>query len=153
MKKEEIPASIWRRSFAYIVDLLIINLILVAPFQKILNIPNQSYQETYNFLINNPNTMYSILFASMILFILILLYWSLLEYYISQTIGKMLFGISVISLKKNLTFKQTLIRNLSKFSLPLLIVDSLNILIKSKNQRYLEKISNTLVITNNPEVI
>jgi uncharacterized RDD family membrane protein YckC len=153
MKKEEIPASIWKRSFAYVIDLLIINILLIYPFQNTLDLKNMSFQETYTYLMNNPTIMYSMLFSSIIVFFLILFYWALLEYYTSQTVGKMIFNIKVISLKNKLTLKQTLIRNLSKFSLPLLILDSLNILMKKKSQRFLEQVSDTLVIINNPEVI
>ena len=75
--------------------------------------------------------------------LIIILYFSVFEYKLHQTIGKMLFRIEVVSAKK-LTFTQCLLRNLSKISLVVLFIDTLYML-RSGSLRFLDKIAQTQV--------
>ena len=76
-----------------------------------------------------------------------MIYWIILEYKVRQSIGKYIMNIYVTSTTKNLGFSQVIIRNITKISLPLLILDVLY-MINNKGQRYTEKLSNTKVIEN-----
>jgi len=76
--------------------------------------------------------------------VILILYFSLMEYKLEQTIGKFITNIKVKT-KGKLRFKQALIRNLSKASTIVLLIDSIPIIFKNKKQRYLERLSKTEV--------
>jgi|TARA_Y100000310_G_scaffold341870_1_gene442624 uncharacterized RDD family membrane protein YckC len=134
-------APFWKRVIAYIIDILIINSIVVLPFRDSLN---EIYKGEMLFKVSF-NDIKSVLLMSMIIAILSLIYWVVLEYRIQQTIGKHIMNIYVISMTKKINFSQIIIRNVTKISLPLLILDILYML-NNKSQRYTEKLSNTKVI-------
>ena len=134
-------APLWKRVVAYIIDILIINSIVVLPFRDSLN---EIYKEGALFNVNF-NDIKSVLLMSVIIAILSLIYWVILEYKIQQTIGKHIMNIHVISMTKKMDFSQVIIRNVTKISLPLLILDVLYML-NNKSQRYTERLSNTKVI-------
>ncbi len=143
------PASLTRRTLAYLVDSLILNFILLSPILKeIKNIvgENISFGASYEFFVNNPQKVSVVLVLGLVLVILTILYYSILEFKLRQTIGKMLFDIKVISKKANFKYSQTLIRNLSKPISILFIFDVLYLILKKQNQRFFEKISNTTVM-------
>ena len=78
--------------------------------------------------------------------ILTVLYWSVFEYNLKQSPGKMLLKIYVNPTDKNLTFSHAVVRNLSKMSGLLLLIDCLYMVIKKTNQRYLETVAKTEVL-------
>ena len=144
MKKGETtfytPAARWKRILAYIFDMSLINLLAVLPFKSAL----ESYS-TYTLAfskIQDPTLYLSII----IIFSLSLFYFITLELNLSQTLGKMLFKIKTVSTQGQLTFKQTLLRNLTKPFPLLLFVDSLYTILKSTHQRLFERLSDTEVI-------
>ncbi len=140
MKKFEMPAPLWKRGLAYIIDMIIVNVFIISPFNPIFKgVRFTNIKDIYS--ISNPN----LFLALVIISILTILYFTILEYKLRQTLGKSLLNISVISLNKKLTFSQTLLRNLTKPFVILLIIDTFYIIV-SKDQRYLEKISKTKVI-------
>ncbi len=129
-------APLWRRVLAYFIDTIVITIIVYPLYQFTENRPS----------IFKISMMTSeMILATIIIAVLIILYFVIMEYFLGQTIGKMLLKIKVISFIKQLTFKQCLIRNLSKFSSFLLLLDSLFFL-KTIHYRYLELISQTEVI-------
>lgn len=134
---------LWKRIIAYLIDILIINLIIITPFKKIINqTPNiKNISQLYSFLQTSKNFIY----ISIIISILTLLYWTIFEYKFHQSIGKMLLNLYVKSKTKKLEVWQCFVRNVTKISLPLLALDCLYLL-KTKNIRYFEKLSNTKVI-------
>jgi len=125
-----------KRGIAYLLDLLIINLIIIVPFGSVL----KDYEIGLFSFSFSQDLILSI--SIIIILVLMLAYFSVLEYKVQQTIGKMIMGIYVKS--KNLTFKNALIRNITKPFLFLLILDSLFLFGKGK-KRFTEKISNTEV--------
>lgn len=143
------PASFTRRALAYIVDSFILNLILLSPIinqiKKIVG-ENTDFTSSYYFFIENPQKVSAILLLGLVLVILTILYYSILEFKLRQTIGKMLFDIKVMSKKASFKYSQTLIRNLSKPISILFIFDVLYLILKKQNQRFFEKISNTIVM-------
>ena len=143
-------AGFWKRSLAFIFDLLVINIIIFWPFQKLFS--------KYFTGISKENLMMSeslipgkIYFAIMIIFILIWLYFTFFDYYLGQTIGQMMLNIKVISLTDNMLFWKALIRNafvlpiLPVFYIPILwIVETLYMIFYK--ERFLEKITATRTI-------
>ena len=85
------------------------------------------------------------LLIGFIVSILTILYWTILEYKIQQTIGKALMNLYVQSRTKKLSFTQILLRNITKISAPLLILDTIY-MFKTKTLRFTEILSNTYVI-------
>ena len=143
------PAPLWKRTFAYVIDVLIVDLVIVLPFQPLLNKisgKGENFAEMYAFFNNNPANIKIIFFVSLLISLFTVLYWAILEYKLKQSVGKMIMKIYVRSKTKNLTFYQCFVRNISKMSLLPLVVDCSYMFFKKTNQRYLEKITNTEVI-------
>lgn len=146
------PASVWKRLFAFVLDILIIDLVAGYPFRKMLEnmIPIGPYTEVYQFLVNNPQLKGTLFMMSIALAILAILYFSLLEYYTGQTIGKMLANITVESETKKLLFWQCLVRSL--FLLPffpfflLWVIDPMWMIYTKGKKRLSDVISKTKVI-------
>ena len=121
-----------KRVVAYIVDIILISLILAPLFRVTLT---TDIFDVRSILVG---------LASLIV---TLLYFVLMEYYLNQTIGKMLLGLSVRNnLKGNLLLGQIILRNLTKIATLLLILDTLYLYIKRSDQRYFEVISKTRVV-------
>ncbi len=131
------PVSLWKRVLAFFIDFIIINLIVVLPFSNFFeNI------DVYSLDIIGSE----IIFVSLIIIVLTLLYWVVLEYLLKQSVGKAILNVYVRSKDKNLKLWQCIVRNLTKVSLILLILDSLPVIFKNSYQRFFEKLSNTEVI-------
>ena len=153
-KLRAVPVSLWKRVFAYFVDLAVINFIVVLPFQKVMQkmveVKSEKFMELFRFFEGNPETIKTVFFVSLLVSILTILYWAVLEFKLKQSVGKMLFKIYVRNTKKgNLKFSQCLIRNITKVSLIPIALDSLYMIFTKQHQRYFEKISNTEVIDKN----
>lgn len=134
-------ASIWQRIISYVIDFLIVNVIIAAPFDKLIE-KNISIEKL---LIGDLNNVYFVLVVSLVSGIISVFYWAILEYKIEQTLGCLIAGIKVKGEK--LKFSQMFLRNISKISLLLLIIDSLPLLFK-KEQRYTERLSKSYTIKN-----
>ncbi len=145
MKKTKKIASKTRRFFAYLIDILILDLIIVYPFKNLL----KSFNLDLNW--NNINQLSQIsnygllLTIGLSIGILSLLYWVFMEWKLKQTIGKMIFNIKVIS-EGNLEFWQALVRNISKPINILLLVDILYMLINKTHLRLFDKLAKTEVV-------
>lgn len=143
------PASLFKRAIAYFIDILIIDLIIVLPFNKpIKNITGQDngFFAFYNFILNNPEKIAQLALISLIISILSLAYWSILEFKLRQSIGKMIVNIKVMSKKRRFSFWQCIVRNISKPITILFLFDILYLILKKEKQRYFEKLSNTIVV-------
>lgn len=136
------PAQIWKRIVAFLIDMLLINVFVIMSFSP------------YILKAINPNT-YEINpgFGGLFLAIglLILAYFSILEYLIAQTPGKILMNLYVISLDgKLLTMKQTILRSL--FLVPifpfyyLITMDPIFMLFNKNFQRLTEFFGKTIII-------
>jgi uncharacterized RDD family membrane protein YckC len=143
-----LKVPLWKRVFAYIIDILIISLVLapLSSFSTVADLTDtSSWSDTAMFSAVATYGPQFIIF-SIIVAVLTLLYWALLEYYTKQSIGKMLFKIQVKSKGKQLRLNQCLIRNVSKISSLLLLIDVIYMLVKKKNQRFFDKLANTEVV-------
>ena len=148
------PALIWKRVVAFLIDIIILNLTVLFPFRKLFQgiIPkNYSLSEAYGILSSSAN-YYSIVTISFAMSILIILYFLMLENKMSQTIGKYLMRIHVVSDNNSLKKWQLLTRNLIFIpALPfvlLWIIDPLFMFFTNTNQRLTEILSKTKVVEN-----
>ncbi|MBI3027237.1 RDD family protein [Candidatus Woesearchaeota archaeon] len=155
LPKEKIfvgPAMLWKRIAAFLMDMLIINLIVLFPFRILFEdlVPkNYSFSEAYKFLSSVNYTSYLSL-LSLVVSILIVLYFVMMEKKMGQTIGKMVFRIYVVSDNNNLKTWQLLVRNLAFipiFPFVLLwILDPSFMFFTKTNQRLTEILSKTKVM-------
>ncbi len=108
-----ILCSTWKRLAAFIIDFLIIDIVLLFPFQKIAEkISGFSGGSIITF-------QSSLIYLALAISIIFILYFAIFEYATGQTIGKMLMKIISISAKgKRMSFWQALGRNL--FILPVI---------------------------------
>ena len=147
------PATVWKRLFALIIDLMIIYLTILFPFERIIQngMPKfSSYSEAYQFLISNQGYTKTLTIISAVMSIFAILYFAILEFKIQQTPGKLLMRIEVVSDAKELTFWQCMVRSL--FLIPvfpfflLLVIDPLFLLFTKTHQRLSEILSKTKTV-------
>jgi uncharacterized RDD family membrane protein YckC len=119
----QVPASLFKRFLAMIIDLFIINLVIVTPFRGnlIAKIPTTEFTESLKYLTENPgitNSLYSMMIA---IFFMIFLYFVIFDVKLGQTPGKMLLKIYSISEipKQPLGLWNSLLRNLGILLIPL----------------------------------
>ena len=143
-KKEEYKkASLARRAIAYIIDSIIITLVVIYPFQSYLKKINKEINIQDLFTTKLSADLY-VIFSTVA--ILSLVYFIAFEYYLKQTIGKMIMKIKVISTKKKFSIFQILIRNISKVVDILLVVDVIYLLLSKEKERLFGKLSKTRVV-------
>jgi len=101
IKEQYSFAGFWMRFWAYLLDLIVIGSIyrlLIDPFYTLLDIQKSS------FIFSSNQILSAVVFFS---------YFILMTKYLGQTLGKMVFGLEVISLKKEkLTWGDVLFREL-----------------------------------------
>ena len=116
LKKEQV--SIWRRGLAFLVDIIIIQFIVNLNFNKLLESElsnDKTLVELFNYTIENySNLEPKLMLISIITAVAALLYFTILEWKLKQTLGKMLLRIEVKSENKKLELWQALLRNLPK---------------------------------------
>ena len=128
-------ASIFKRLFAFVADLFILNFVVVYPFSELISYYNSGFT-------NISQGMYVIV---VIISLLALGYFVLMEWYFKKTLGMMLLRIEASG---NINFLTALTRHLYlvpmfPFSL-LIIIDPLWLLFKG--ERLTEKITRTKTI-------
>ena len=162
------PAVAWKRVIAFMIDMMIINLVILFPFMGLFEgiiSEGHSFSDAYRIL---GSTSYSgfLASASFIMSILIIMYFYMMERKMSQTIGKMLMKVYVadardkaanessrsISGNKDLKAWQLLARNMvfiPLFPFVLLwILDPLFMFFTKTSQRLSEILSRTRVVEN-----
>ncbi len=172
-KKYVIPASVLKRLFAFVIDLFIVNIFIVSPFNPLFaSFASDSFTSAYDVLISNPEARNALSLAMAIITIMVLLYFCILQIKFGQTIGMMILNIYVIKvpdagvvseLKKTQRkvskvpsfdikpgFLDSLIRNL--FLIPffpfmlLWLIDPLFMFLNKNSQRLMEVFSKTLTV-------
>lgn len=134
------PATFFRRVIAYFLDAIIVSLIIGLPLAA-----EAFNEEKFPFEFNGDFDIKDLIRTTAVS-VLTVLYWSVFEYNLKQSPGKMLLKIYVNPTDKNLTFSHAVVRNLSKMSGLLLLIDCLYMVIKKTNQRYLETVAKTEVL-------
>ena len=134
------PAPLWKRAVAYIIDLVVLDLIIAFPFRN--------HFKTYN-LSNIQDILHaskdqSLTTLAFALGILSLLYWVILEYNVHQSLGKMFMNIYVAP--QEITLIQIIIRNITKLFQVALLIDILYMIFKRSHQRLFEVFSRTEVV-------
>lgn len=147
------PALIWKRIAAFFIDIAVINLFVLFPFRSLFQgiMPKDyNFSEAYRILSSSANFTGFLTSVSLVMSILIMLYFLMLERKMSQTIGKMLMKVYVMSDNKDLKAWQLLARNLvflPVFPFILLwIADPLFMFFTKTNQRLSEILSRTRVV-------
>ena len=145
------PALVWKRALAFFIDMLIINFIILFSFRRLFQeiIPaSLSFRETFK-LVNAPGLSSLIFTTSVFAAILMILYFTILEGRLKQSIGKIFTNIYITSETKELKLWQLLVRNL--FLIPffpfilLWIIDPIFMLFTKDNKRLSEILSKTKV--------
>ncbi len=156
--KTKLPEKTYiaRRIFAYLVDIFLIQLVVQWPFKSKINALLQTKQgilQTYSALLSGELVISSelqhVLFIVSVVFVITsLLYFTILEWKLRQTVGKVIFGIYVATTEKKLNLWQVLLRNITKSlaltNLGFLFIIDLLYMIFAK-QRLTEKWSKTYV--------
>ena len=112
MKMVEVQSSFWRRTLAFLIDILIINAIILSPFRAAIEslLPGiSSTTEIISFLSSAdlPVSLYLIAFS---ISLLVYLYFVLMDFKIGQSVGKAIMKLSIKP--KDLKLWQCLVRNL-----------------------------------------
>lgn len=144
------PALLWKRIVAFLVDMAILLFIVLYPFLNYIENSvktDSSFGETLK-LISANSKFTAISFA---MWLLVFLYFFLLEKKMSQTIGKKLLNIYVVTDdNKNLGAWKSLLRNIELIPIfpffILMVADPLFMLFNKTNQRLSEIISKTKVV-------
>ena len=144
--RKELPAPLWKRVVAYLIDVLVLAFILspLKPFEA----SYSSFSDFYTHFTSATFFTFQFIVAFLFIVFLSLAYWTVLEYRFHQTLGKYFMRLIVRSENKLLTFHQCLVRNLAKLSSLLLFLDTLYMLFTHTSQRYSETLAHTEVITH-----
>ena len=151
-KGVEAAPSILKRILAFIIDLLVLNLIVLYPFRGLIEnlIPSGSLSDSYNYLMAHPGNVSAIYAVMIMAAILAVLYFSLMEYKLGQTVGKIIFKLKAVPLKKKLGYWQCVLR--AMLVIPffpfyiLWIADPVFALLNKDQQRLMEWVSKTKTV-------
>lgn len=150
-RKVQGPALFYKKFLAFLLDLIILEVIVVAPFKSLIEsiLPISSWSATLSYINSNSAALSSLSFVIFIIGLLGLLYFAVLEYKIGQTFGMMAMNIFVkpTEKKKELKFWHCMARNL--FMLPIFpfillwVVEPIYLFFSKSNQRFTESLTNT----------
>ena len=154
-----IEATMWKRSFALLIDYMILSTFILFPFDSLLEkfIPKvDNISSMIKIATNTGLNTNSILWITSVMGIIMLVYFAVFEAKYAQTPGKMImkiFAVTINSNQKNLvtmTFWQGIKRSISIafiVSVPIIFfIDAIYALFNPKKQRLLEKFSQTQTI-------
>jgi len=105
-------ASILKRLFAFVIDILIIDVIVLFPFRGLMGriIPDTgSFSKTFEFLSDSSSNSITLIVSITAAFAI--LYFVILEKKLGQSPGKMLFNLYVKSQTKDLKYWQLFVRS------------------------------------------
>ena len=110
-------ASPWKRIFAFLIDLIILNVIVIWPFRAVLNslMPSGSFASMYASIENNPVLVSQINSIYFYIGALAFLYFTISEARLGQSIGKKIIGLYVVSGNREASLWQIMFRNLFLF--------------------------------------
>lgn len=146
------PAAVWKRIFAFLIDILLIDFLFAFPFKGLFKklVPSGGYFETVDYLTTSPRASTLLTLTIFLIGVLALLYFAILEYKTGQTIGKMLMNIQVEPTQKKGHFYQYLIRSMfliAVFPFVILwILDPLFMIFSKEKRRLSEILSRTRTI-------
>lgn len=132
-------AGNWKRVFALLIDLAVVDLIITRPLSGLISGKIDEISDLLNF-------SFELVVVSFAIGLLGVFYWAILEYKIGQTLGALIFKLRAKGINKSMSFSQAFLRNITKMSVVLLLIDSVNILFSEKKQRYFEVLSKTVTL-------
>jgi uncharacterized RDD family membrane protein YckC len=152
------PATLWKRGFAFLLDIFIIDFFIFTAFKAVLAeiLGNTTdVMSAYAMLQQNEAQANVLFMIFTVMVMLALAYFVLLEYLLGQTVGCILLNLKVVAQQGEkefsmMTFWQSLSRNI--FMIPaipfilLWIADPLYLVLTKKGQRLTEWLSSTRVI-------
>ena len=114
----EAHAAIWKRAASFIADMIIIQLIIFSPFAGAIqsSIPVSSdFMGNYNYFQSHPGIIDQLYAVIGLIFFLMFLYFTIFEYKMGQTPGKMIFRLYVAAAdkKESLSIWKVILRNLA----------------------------------------
>ncbi len=108
----EIPCSLFKRFTAFLIDILILEIVVFGSLTKIAEKLIPKDVSFSNIIGSNAQLSSAITTISVYIFLIYLVYFTWLEFKFGQTIGKIMMGIFVKSeTKENLTLLRVLISN------------------------------------------
>jgi len=116
------PALTWKRIIAFIIDIIILDIVFSFAFGWLINssISSEiSFSQTYE-MMNNAADSSELKTVFLIIFLLAFVYFYKLEKIYGQTIGKKILNIYVVSTKEKFIWWQAFLRNVGL--LPLLFL-------------------------------
>ncbi len=148
MRTLTIPASYSRRFFAFLVDLLFIELALLGPFAGLLlKGVSGSPMEVYDALLGDPQTLRLLNILAVFIVLVVYLYFVLFEYVLGETPGMMIFNLTRVFEKDS--FAHCLLRNLFIIPFPpfqiVLLADMIYLFYNQEGQRLSEYFTHSKV--------
>jgi len=138
-------ASFIKRTISFLLDIIVINLIILWPFENSLaGYLNHATKNMFNLNNAMPSQVYVII---LIMSLLALFYFAFFEYYLGQSPGQMLLGIRVMA-ASNISMWKAIVRNC--YIIPffpfyiLWILDP--VYLAFYRQRFLERITGTMTV-------
>ena len=137
------PASILKRVAAFFIDIIILEFFVLSSFERVVGkiLPVSSFMEMTSYLENNPQKMMLLVVMAIIAGVFVVFYFTLFEWALWQTPGKMLVNIRIK--EDNIGFWKILMSNLTFLPIfpfnVLWIVDPVHMFFSDKNQRLMEK--------------
>lgn len=118
-----LPASLWKRAGAFIIDIALLDLVVFSPFKA--NLASliagaDTYQKAFQMLTASQESLSALMMASFFITLLTISYFTILEWKLGQTVGKILFNLFLVQVPSKPDeklskpgFFQVLISNLS----------------------------------------
>ena len=136
LQRNRRDVSVFSRFGAYLVDTFLLNLAVLYPLEKFLS----SYSD-FSFSVVDASLLLALLFVVFLSWA----YWTVMDLYFSRTLGKMFFGLRVVSKQGKLSFSQAFLRNVTKPFSVLLLLDSWKLFLRREKLRYMEEVTTTWV--------
>ena len=91
-------ASLWKRGAAFLIDLVILNAIVMAPFRSLIqkSIQVTDFSTALSSVMQDSGLSGLLITISLIVSLLAVLYFAVLESRIGQSVGKLILGIYVV---------------------------------------------------------
>lgn len=147
-----VPAPIFRRFLAFLLDMLVLDLVVAGPFRHLFLglFGGGSIADIQRIVESSRSFSLLVMMLLLLLGLLFLLYFMILEFTLGQTFGKRLFRLRVENDLKRKQVWQYLVRSL--FVIPIFpflilwIIDPIHMLFSIEGRRWSEKLSHTRVV-------
>jgi uncharacterized RDD family membrane protein YckC len=145
-----VNASLFKRFFAFVFDLLMIDLIILSPFRGILSgiLPGNAFSNAYSFVVENSRYATLLSMILLVVSVLAMVYFVALEKLLGQTPGKMIFNLHVVSETGSVwayVLRSLFVVPIVPFIL-LWLVDPVYIFFNEDHQRLTERLGRTKVV-------